>query len=483
MTFLAAAFDWSVLHFWSVVGAIELVWVILLVGGILLERRSPVATLAWIMSLVWLPAVGLVVYYFFGPRRLRRKKLKRQEASRLLQRSIAALAEHDDDVSRTQLAQLAVSAGEAPPLPIDSFELIVDGDAYYDALEKLILSAEHHVHLEYYIYDDDRAGRRVRDLLVERAKAGVEVRLLIDAIGAYLTPDSLFTPLLEAGGKFARFNPVRFGVMTPRLANFRTHRKLVVVDGVRAMLGGMNISECHAPMYSGAKAWRDTQLCIEGSAVRSLQRIFLEDWLYASSEVLPSSASYLPDVKRSHDGSIAQIVGSGPDHDLYAIYQLFFAAISSAKQRVWISTPYFVPDDPMLVALISAGLRKVDVVILIPEQSDNRVVDFAARSYFADLLRAGVKIHTYRPSMLHAKTIVVDDDLSLIGTANMDNRSFRLNFELMAAVYDHTLNHQLADAFERDLARAEPVTTREVRHERLPVRLAESVSRLLGPLL
>jgi len=484
--FELSSLDPGVVPWWTILTFVEVSWVVLISLTIILERRSPVATLAWIGALAWLPLLGFVIYYFFGPRRLRRRKLRRQEGARLLARSVEDLDAERGDAGWTGLAKLAMAAGEGPPLPAHGIELYLEGDPSYVAIEAEIAKARHHVHVEYYIFDGDSVGRRILAALTERAKAGVAVRVVLDGIGSYSLDEQLLSPLRAAGGDVAWFNPV--SGLRPRLANFRTHRKIVICDGVVAFTGGMNVTEDHSVAAKGDGAWRDTHIRFAGAAVRSLQRVFLEDWYFASGRTPPTDDAYLRPEVIVDDASLGerahvQVVSSGPDRDLYAIHQFFFGAITQAQTRVWLTTPYFVPDEPMLAALIATALRGVDVRILVPRSSDNLLVDLAARSYQPELVRAGVRVFEYAGRMLHAKTLVIDDDLGIVGTANFDNRSFRLNFEVIAAIYDEETCASLAATFEADLQNASPVKTREIREKRLLERLGESGARLFTPLL
>ncbi len=460
---------------------LEVAWIVALSLGIVLERRSPTATLAWIGALVWLPFVGALVYYLLGPRRLKRRKVRRQECAQALRRAMQELDREVDDPRWSGLARLAITLGESPPLPAHDVRLFLDGDALYDALEAAIREARHHVHVEYYIFDDDAIGRRMIAALTERAAAGVEVRVVLDGIGSYGLADRAFDALRASGGDVAWFNPV--SGLRPRLANFRTHRKIVIVDGSVAFTGGMNVAGDHSIHRSGGHAWRDTHLAFRGPATRALQRVFLEDWIFASGKTVPPREPYFVPVTRDGAHTLLQVVSSGPDRDVFPIYQVFFTAIMQARERIWLTTPYFVPDEPMLTALVAAGLRGVDVRILVPRSSDNLLVDLAARSYYPELVRARVHIYEYVGRMLHAKTLVVDGELAIVGTANFDNRSFRLNFEVIAALYDPQMAAELAHAFERDLTRAELVRVREIKEKRFIDRLGEATARLFSPLL
>jgi cardiolipin synthase len=314
-----------------------------------------------------------------------------------------------------------------------------------------------------------------------KAQQGVEVRVLLDWIGAYSVRARFLAPLLEAGAKVAWFNPVSLTRLRTRYTNFRTHRKILICDGRIGFTGGINVSEEQTSEFAGSRAWRDTHIRIEGSAVRALQRVFIEDWHFATGELLNGPRYLRP--ARARGDEMVQIVASGPDGEGYAIHKLFFAAIASAHERVFITTPYFVPDDPILSALVTAAMRGVDVRVIVPAASDSRLVDLAARSYFPELLAAGVRLFEYLPRFIHAKTLVIDRHVAIVGSANLDNRSFRLNFEVCAAVYGTSFVARLAAAFEDDLHECREVRTKQIRRGSLVQRFGESVARLFSPLL
>ena len=463
--------------------ALEVVWVIAMSGYILLERRPPLATVAWIVSLATLPLLGFVVYYFLGPRRLERKRRRRvmaRTSKRVKdQRAAPNRASAVDTLGRSGASLAAVAAGteQAPPLPATDVALFDSGSAAYDAIIDAISAARHHVHLEYYILNDGVVAKRIRAALLERRKAGIEVRLLLDGLGTSRLGDFL-QPLRDAGVEVARFGPR----MRPGFVNFRTHRKIVVCDGTTAFTGGMNIDDCHDESVVGiAEGWRDTQVRIRGDAVAPLALAFLEDWQYAT-DIGVDGAAYLPALKGTGD-KLVQICASGPDAHPQSIHALYFTAITTARHRVWISTPYFVPDESMQAALLGAALRGVDVRVLVPGTSDHAVVDAAARSYFPELLAAGVQLFGYGPPALHAKTVVVDRDAAIVGTANLDNRSLRLNFEVVAVCYGHAATDTLAAMFEHDLTKSKPITAASLEGRSIGTRLFEGAARLFSPML
>ncbi len=480
-----------VLPDWPWLGALEVLWVVGVSMAILLERRSPRATVSWILALALMPLVGIPVYLVLGPRRLERKCRKRAIARSLVASSeatawvkasralteIGALA-GDPALS---LAEIAVRSNEAPPLACEDVTLYHRGGAAYEAILEAVRGATHHVHLEYYIFEDGRFARELSDALVERSHAGVAVRLLVDGFGGSI-PRALSRRLRGAGIALAEFNPIALSRFRPSLLNFRTHRKIVVVDGEIGFTGGMNVSDSHDDRVRGAEAFRDTHVRIRGDAVRALALVFLEDWAFATGET-PVDARVLP-APRGEGTHLAQIVASGPDvGDVAVIHLQQFSAIASATSRVWLTTAYFVPDEPMLVALRSAARRGVDVRILLPEAGDHPFVAAAGRSYFPELLAAGVRIFAYGPRVLHAKTLVVDHHYALVGTANFDNRSFRLNFEVCAAFFEEDIADELAAAFEADLEHAREVTPASIEGASVVARLGEATARIFAPIL
>jgi cardiolipin synthase len=472
------------------------VWAVAASVGILVQRRPPVATLAWILALLLLPWIGALVYIAFGPRKIERRVLRYLAATDRVARSTVDHLHATRSVepfagpeSRVQLAHLVDRAGEGLPVRADRVEVHDDGDDSYRALTAAIEAAQHHVHLEYYIWEPDAVGIALRDLLARRAASGVEVRVLVDAVGSNRLPRRFWAPLAKAGGEVAVFNPLRLSRLRPQLVNFRTHRKLVVCDGATGFVGGMNISRLHSRAHVGAAAWRDTHLRIEGEPVRKLQRIFFEDWMFARPRFRAAAVDnerYFPAL-HSGAGAWTQVISSGPDEDNDAIHRFYFGAINAGTRRIWMTTPYFIPDEAILTALLTAALRGVDVRLLVPKKGDSRLVTAASRSYFDDLVNGGVRVYEYGPPMLHAKTLLVDDDIAVAGTANVDNRSFRLNFELIAVAYDTALAGTLAAHFVRDLGRASPYrkpSPRRMRRLRtLADRFVDSLARLFSPVL
>ncbi|MGC3999225.1 MAG: cardiolipin synthase [Anaeromyxobacter sp.] len=456
--------------------AAEILWVLGSAAWLAHQRRSPAGTLAWILALAALPLVGIPVYLVLGPRRLERKRLRIRRVQR--DRAAYLAACQPQAPGDPQLARLATRLGALPPETAGALSLHFDGDGWLSAVEAAIREARHHVHLEFYIFEAGPTGARVRDALVEAARQGVEVRLLVDDAGSPRHRRRFLRPLLDAGAEVARFNPILFRLRRGA-ANFRSHRKIVVCDGRVGLTGGINVSDDQSAAIRGAAAWRDTGLRLDGPAVHGLQLAFREDWAFATGRSIPATAAYFP---ASPEGTrLVQIVPSGPDQSPPAAALLYPAAIAAARERIRITTPYFVPDEPLLTALASAALRGVDVQIILPARTDAWLVDAASRSYRDPLAAAGVGLHLYGPAMVHAKTCVVDRTVALVGSANLDSRSLRLNFEITALLHDPEAVEVLAAQFQRDLAH----TCRAPREREagLGRRLLASIARLLAPQL
>jgi cardiolipin synthase len=473
-------------HFWTVLSVAWSLYIAVLAVWIILQKRSPVSTLSWILSMALLPYVGFVIYYVLGPQRLRKQRLTRLRSQSALyaHADFAHLRDAATDApeSLRQLALLGEASCDLRVSTATDVQFLVDGAQTYGAIFAAIEAAQDHVHLEYYIYEPDHIGTALRDLLVRKAQAGVRVRLLVDALGSKRLNQRFLAPLTAAGGKVGFFHSPRIGRRLRPVINFRSHRKIVVCDGIVGFTGGINITD-EEDERTRSDAYHDVHLRVVGGAVRALQMTFLEDWVYTTEERINAISRecqcLLPAVT---PGDVpVQIVTSGPDNLKEGIHRAHVAAIHGAAQRVWLTTPYFVPGEPALMALTSAALRGVDVRLMVPRQSDSRVVSAAARSYFDELMAAGVQIWEYTRGMLHSKTMLIDDNCAFIGTANFDNRSFRLNFEVCAVVYGPALAQPLERQFEADMLRSSRVSAQ--RRQSLLRRLGDASARLFSPLL
>ena len=464
---------------WSVYVVVVGVW-------ILLQRRAPVATLSWLLSMAVIPIVGLGVYYFLGPRRLKRQRFRRLRSRRRsrVRGSIARLKEKVPQAPERlhQVAKLVTASTNFPVSTADKVELLVGGAATFDSIMAAVRDAQHSIHMEYYIFEPDQTGLGLLDALCHKAREGLAVRLLVDALGSKKLMSKHYQRLEEAGGEFALFHPTKFGRRVRPVINFRSHRKIVVIDGRIGYTGGVNITDEEDKRIL-PNAYHDVHVRLEGPVVNWLQTVFLEDWSYAldyNRKNEPSDIeALLPDLP---DGDqVVQIMASGPDSSMEAIHRVHISAIHAAHKRLWLTTPYFVPTEAAMLALTNAALRGVDVCLLVPEKSDSKIVTAAARSYFDELISSGVKVFEYHARMLHSKTMVVDDMVGIIGTANFDNRSFRLNYEVCAVVYGESFAAKLDQQFQEDLTHARRVGY--ARPQSFLQRLGDSLARLFSPLL
>jgi cardiolipin synthase len=493
-----------------VILAVELgliTYVIFAAVTIVLERRRPAATLAWILALALLPVVGLVVYLLIGRRKARRSRRSRRRRPLRPTEATAEIANLersplDLPPQVTGLLRLALSSTSAPVRRADEVSILARPREAFTAMEAAIAAAEHRIHMQFYIWRGDETGERMIELLSERAAAGVKVRLLYDDFGTIGTPLRHFEPLREAGGEVARFGALRLRFARPagRL-DFRNHRKLLCVDGKIGFTGGLNVGDEYKGTTRSGRVWNDLFVRLEGDAVLGLEAVFVEDWLSATEELVELHSDLPGDGRSMHErpntpmvstGPLVHIVPSGPDQrpvrgesNASVIAATFVAAIGSALERVWIVTPYFIPDEPLSLILQTAALRGVDVKILVPNLSDNdlRFVALAARSYYDELIAAGCEIYEYAPGMLHAKFMVIDNTVAVIGSANMDVRSLYLNYEVTAIFYDREVTHALAEVFERDLADGRQIRAEERTQVPLRWRFAEGLARIVSPLL
>lgn len=466
---------------------------IAIVVVLICERRRPSATLAWLLALIFLPGLGLLLYLLFGRLRARREARRTEAAlthlNTVLERYRVEEKLKPDDPARLDatwlnLIRLGDRLAVTPASHGNHAEMLVDGRATYEAMAHAVHAATNHVHACFYIIQPDEAGQRLRGLLTQKAKAGVTVRVLYDGLGSGALPDGFWEPLTDAGGQVAVFRPVNpLTAMLPWSDRFdyRNHRKIVVTDGRVAFTGGINVGKEYLGLDPSIGPWRDAHMRIEGPAALSVQSTFLEDWCYATGDIIDDPAMF-PEPRESGN-HLVQVIDSGPDSRWPPIYHMFVQAMASARERIWLTTPYFIPDPPVEQALIGAALRGVDVKILIPKRPDHRIVMWAATSYFRPLLEAGAQIYKYEGAFVHAKTLLVDDGIATVGSANMDIRSFHLNYEQNAFVYGEEFAASLATQFETDLAHCAEHTLAMENDLGLGMRLLRSTARILSPLL
>ncbi|MEW6744814.1 MAG: cardiolipin synthase [Planctomycetota bacterium] len=471
-------------HIGAILTAVVMLHAAAIAAGILTERRQPAAKLAWFLTLFYLPVLGVLLYLLFGRLRPRLRLRKRMRSNISHMRSAGTLPSalqlqtHEIPAALRGLIELTRRTSGAAISTGDEATILFEGASKIVKLLDAIGEAREYVHLEYYIFRPDRTGEMVRDALVAALQRGVAVRFMWDGAGSYGLDRRFLEPLEEAGGHVAVFLPIRLPLFTDR-RDFRNHRKLAIVDGETGFVGGMNIGDEYLGETAGRPHWRDCHLRLVGPAVQDLERIFEEDWFHATGEEI----EWGEDRPSRPGDDIVQIVSSGPDRPWPTFQQAIFTVISSAQKNVWITTPYFVPDESIVMALQTAAFRGVDVRLLVPRKSDLPMMTITNRSYYLPLLEAGVRIFEYTGGMIHAKTITADGLYSLVGSANMDRRSFRLNFEVCVSIMGRRCAAALETAFASDLARSREVALEEWRQRSRLERMLEAVAQLLSPLL
>jgi len=471
-----------------------LVWAaaLALVPLVLVRRKEPSSTIAWILALVFLPAVGATLFLLFGRDRVRWPARRKRELDAIVRAQVADAREERPEADRTSQIPLASPLERAlfrigarlthqRATSGNAVRVLADGNAKYEALGAAIDAAKHHVHAQYYLIRDDATGAWFRERLVAAASRGVTVRLLLDGFGCFPLGSSWLRPLRKAGVHVGVFLPMRSVLLQP--VNLRNHRKIVVVDGECAFTGGFNIGdEYRGGEMRSVGAWRDVHLRIEGPAAAELQRVFFMDWAFATGDAIDPREYFPREIAPRGTATIA-VIPSGPDTRTEAIHRLFFGAIVGAEREVLVTTPYFVPTESLLVAMELAAMRGVRLELLLPGRSNHRVTYHAGRSFYAQLLEAGVDILEYTRGIVHAKTLVADRTVSLVGSANMDLRSFRLNFEVHTLVHDAPTAAALCDTFasyEKDVVHVEKDAWRA---RPWSFKLREGASRLVSPLL
>jgi len=480
---------WNILRSgWQILIAILIVITIIV---LIFQRRDPIKTIAWIAIILLIPIAGLILFFVFG-RSYRRKKIffrKELLDFRQIEKHISWQNKHlthhifqNDEalVSKAGVVKLLFSNSKALLTMHNKVEVLNNGSETFPALFDSISKAKHHIHLEYYIIEEGSIGNQLKDLLIKKANEGVQVRIIYDDVGSWGLSKSFIDELKAAGIAIRAFLPVRFPRFAQRL-NFRNHRKIVVVDGEIGYLGGLNIADRYLYGKPDIGIWRDTHLKITGSAVNSLQLIFLTDWYFATNELI-SDDIYFPDIKIKQR-CMVQIVTSGPDSDWNSIMQAYFYLISTAKRFIYISTPYFIPNESILTAIKTVSLSGVDVRIILPSKSDSKLTYYGSLSYLPELLEANVSVYSYKKGFTHSKVFIVDDIVSSVGTANMDLRSFDQNFEVNALIYDKDIALKLKASFLEDLEYCDKVILEEYLSKPFVNHLAQGIARVFSPLL
>lgn len=458
--------------------------IIITMVRVLMDNRQPAKTMAWMLVLMFIPFLGIILYIFFGQNTRKERKIWQQSLDQLTKRSMLEFVEQKDfnipEEYRT-ISNLFMNQNLALPFKNNEVEIYTSGYDFFPSLLMEIGKAEHHIHIDTFIISDDPLGRIIADALIDKAKQGVEVRLIYDDVGSWRTPNSFFTRMRNEGIEVYAFMPVRFPAFTSRV-NYRNHRKICVIDGEVGFIGGMNIARRYV-QGTPKQSWRDTHVKLTGAAVYGLQRAFLVDW-YFVSKVLITERSYYPKIIIGQNNSLVQVVTSSPTSLWPEIEQGYVRILTNAKHYVYMETPYFLPTDPILFAMRVAALSGVDVRLMIPYETDTKVVEWASRSYVIEASRAGVKILLYRKGFNHSKLLVSDDAMATIGSTNVDFRSFENDFEANAFFYDKKIALQVKEVFLAD--QKDSIDLDDVRRfikKPFLQRLWESFVRLLSPLL
>ena len=461
---------------------IDVALIVIVIPWILLSKKDPTATVAWCLVVLLMPIFGALLFWVFGYNYLlhRVRHVRGEQGTRRSHHPPRQALPPEQDREEHHLAELAERVQAYPAREGNAVTVYHETEHAYHALLDAIGTARHFVHLEYFILRGDAAGTRLLELLANKAKEGVEIRLLVDSMGSLGLKRRSLQPLLDAGGKAATFLPLNPLHSLIRV-NMRNHRKITVVDGRVAFTGGMNIGDDYLGKNPALGYWRDAFVRLEGPAVSDLQRIFSEDWEFTKQETLPEE-KYEPPQPQA--GSVCvQIADSGPDQEINTIREIYFLAIVSARRRLWIASPYLVPDPGLCDALRSARYRGVDVRVLTILRPDHYISYYAGHYYSALLLEYGVKIYLYRKGMMHAKLILVDDHWSMVGSANLDNRSLHLNFEVGCMLHDAEQTALLEAAYERDLQDSVPLDKDILARRSFVSRALENACRLFTPVV
>ncbi|MDD3488959.1 MAG: cardiolipin synthase [Paludibacter sp.] len=454
------------------------------ISVLLLENRNPVKSLSWVLVLLFLPGLGLFLYLIFGQNFRKRKTISKKSLRFATNRphvsfDIDRLNSNLMDNNQVNLIRLLYTNSDAKAYPDNKIDILSDGKTTFDAMFNAIQNAKSHIHIEFFIFGNDKISNQLRELLIEKASSGVRVRMIYDYWGSFFLSRWYLQTLREAGVYLRPFLPLRLRFGRSKI-NYRNHRKILIVDGEVGFTGGLNVADRY--IFGNALGmWRDTFVRFEGSVVHGLQQLFLMDWYFVERKLI-TDPKYYP-IPQKFDSNLAQIVISGPDTQWESIMQGISSAIMSATRYVYIHTPYFIPNDVVENCIQMSAMSGVDVRIMIPARSDSRLSDACTFSYMGRLLEAGVKVYRYTEGFLHSKAIVIDDFISIVGSANLDERSFNQNFEANAFIYEEKTANRLKELFFRDMQNCEELTIEAWTNRRRRQKLKESFARLFSPLM
>lgn len=478
--------------FLNIVNSIFILNIVLAVVVIIFERRNVNNTWTWLMIMLFIPILGFVLYLFLG-QDLRRKKffvLKKEEESILLRFSDEQKKLLNDPLVMLHhpilnefhdVANLNLASDNFVVTNNNKVTILNNGIEKFPLLIDCIKNAKSFIHMQYYIFQNDNLGNEVLNLLIDKAEAGVEVKLLYDGMGCLRNPKEFFKPLVDAGGKVYCFFPPFIPYVNIRI-NYRNHRKICVIDGEHGFIGGLNIGDEYLGLSKKFGFWRDMHLHLEGDAVNYLEIRFLMDWRFASNDDFLITEKYFPK-KKCEVQTAVQIISSGPDSDWGSIRNTYLKLINKAQHSIYIETPYFIPDESIQTALKIACLSGVEVKIIIPNKPDHPFIHWASKSYIWELVHCGAHCYTYDNGFIHSKMVSIDGKMCTIGTANMDIRSFNLNFEVNAIIYDEGITRKVDQYFMEDILSSTMLTTELYNKRTTIIKFKESVYRLLSPIL
>lgn len=463
---------------------------------IIYDTHNSSKTLAYLLFVFIAPFVGIIFYFSIGINYSKRKMFSKMLTSdenllskirkKVFKYSASVLDENQLQVGDSKyLSNLILNDTLSPLTQDNQVTILINGEQKFPEVIASLKAAKRHIHIEYYIYEDDHIGKQIEEILIQKAAEGVDVRFIYDDFGSSRVRKRMAKNLNRNGVEAFAFSKVKILLLANRL-NYRNHRKIIVIDGVVGFVGGINVCDKYSNNEFNKKLyWRDTHLKICGAGVHYLQYLFLCDWNFCSKQQLEATDEFFPKTYPvlPQANKIVQIVGSGPDSDRPSVMFAIFQTIKLAKTEILITTPYFIPGDSIIDSLITASLSGVKVKLLVPGISDSKLVNHAAMSYYGMLLNAGIEIYLYQKGFVHAKTMVVDQFISMIGTANMDQRSFELNFEVNAVIYDKEIGDQMTQIFYNDLKSAEKIDVNEWNSRSKWQNLLKQIAKLFAPLL
>lgn len=478
-----------------------MIWIIIIVSlaalsyscaqfVILMEHTKQKKMVSWLAILALWSFLGGLLYYIFGYSKhlkkiFSRKHLPQSPLKKISQEQQVSLENEniyfqDSGDRNKRLIRLILQNVSAPLTQNNNILVLTNGKKKYDALFLDLANAKDHIHLEYYIFRNDNIGTQLQNLLMDKARSGIEVRVILDALGSHSLPSSFIERMRSEGVQVGLFLPLKFPQLL-RTINYRNHRKCVVIDGKIGYLGGLNIGDEYLSRDPQLGFWRDTHLRLEGESVQTMQATFLNDWYYLTHQELYDRRFY-PQSKVEGQ-CLTQILAGGPDSWQEPLKEIFFTILMTAQKEILLTTPYFIPDESMIMALKSAALSGLNVILLVQGKPDHQLTYLASASYFEELLKAGVQIYRYQKGILHSKVLIIDQNVSVVGSANFDIRSFQIDFELSALIYNSEIAKRLYFDFQNDLNNSQKIEYEEFSHRSLWLKMKEANASVISPLL